>query len=157
MEGWIRARSATGSRARKEFGKVNRRRATEEETIPPGRRAGSAWWLISRYGGGRTDVLNVDSGGEEALAVFSFDEEAALFLQLGELGDGWRIEPVATDEIFSQLLGSRSPYRRVALDPFPEVAGRRMVDLVCVSRERFIQAYGSGYPESNGTRLRALS
>jgi hypothetical protein len=134
---------------------VNRRRASEEETTPPDRRAGSAWWLISRYGG-LTDVLSVDSGGEEALAVFSFDEEAELFLQLGALGDGWRIESVATDELFSQLLDSRAPFRRVALDPFPEVAGRRMVDLVCVSRERFVQTYGSGYPQSNGTRLRAL-
>jgi hypothetical protein len=101
-------------------------------------------------------VLTVDSGGEEALAVFSFDEEAELFLQLGALGDGWRIESVATDELFSQLLESRAAFRRVALDPFPEVAGRRMVDLVCVSRERFVQNYGSGYPDSNGTRLRAL-
>ena len=135
---------------------MDRSRATEEETIPSGRRAGSEWWLISRYGGGLTEVLTVDSGGEEALAVFSFDEEAELFVQLGALGDGWRIEPVAAGDLFSQLLRSQSPFWRVALDPFPEVAGRRMVDLVCVSRERFIQAYVSGYPESNGTRLRAL-
>lgn len=101
-------------------------------------------------------MLTVESGGEEALAVFSFDEEAELFLQLGALGDGWRIKPVATDELFSQLLMSRAPFRRVALDPFPEVAGRRMVDLVCVSRERFIQTYRPGYPESNGTPLRTL-
>ena len=135
---------------------MDRRRASEEETTPPGRRAGSAWWLISRYGGGLTDVLTLDSDGEKALAGFSFDEEAELFLQLGALEDDWRIEPVAADELFSQLLGSQASFRRVALDPFPEVAGRRMVDLVCVSRKRFTQAYGSGYPESNGTRLRAL-
>lgn len=134
---------------------MNRRRATGE-TIPPGRRAGSSWWLISRYDGSRTDALTVDSGGEEALAVFSFDEEAELFLRLGALGDGWRIEPVAAGDLFSQLLGPWAPIGRVALDPFPEIAGRRMVDLVCVSRERFIQTYGPGYPESNGTRLRAL-
>ncbi len=101
-------------------------------------------------------MLTVESGDDEALAVFSFDEEAELFLQLGALGDGWRVEPFATGELFSQLLGSRALIRRVALDPFPEVAGRRMVDLVCVSRERFIQTYGSGYPESNGTPLRTL-
>ena len=134
---------------------MHRRRAAKEETVPPGRRAGSAWRLISRSGD-LTDVLTVDSGGEEALAVFSFDEEAELFLRLGSLGDGWRIEPVAAGELFSQLLGPRAPFRRVALDPFPEVAARRMVDLVCLSRERFIQTYEPGYAESNGSRLRAL-
>ena len=80
---------------------MDRRRATEEGTTPPGRRAGSAWWLISRHDGGRTDVLTVESDDQEALAVFSFDEEAELFLQLGALGDGWRVAPFATGELFS--------------------------------------------------------
>lgn len=132
-------------------------RATEVQTKPPGRREGSAWWLISRYGGSLTDVLTLGSDGEEeALAVFSFDEEAELFLRLGTSGADWRIEAVAAGDLFSRLLGPRARIRRVALDPFPEVAGRRMVDLVCVSRERFVQTYGSGYLEGNDARLQAL-
>ena len=104
--------------------------------------------LISRHGGGRTDLLAIESGGEE---------EAGLFLRLGVLGDDWRGSSLSpSTSLSSQLLGSRSPFRRVALDPFPGVAGRRMVDLVCVSRERFFRTYESGHPESNGTRPRAL-
>lgn len=101
-------------------------------------------------------MLTVNSGGVEGLSVFSFDKEAELFLQLGALGTGWRIEPAAAGEPFSELLGPRARIGRVVLDPCPEVGSRRMVDLVCVSRERFVRTYGSRYREGNDARLQAL-
>ena len=55
---------------------------------------------------------------EKALPVFSFEEEARMFLELGAL-DGWRVREPAVGKLTSVLFGPCAGVRRVALDPLP--------------------------------------
>jgi hypothetical protein len=50
-------------------------------------------WLITRHGDGRMHVLILDPNGEEeALSVFSYEEEAEAFLSLQEPGEAGKRE-----------------------------------------------------------------
>ena len=51
-----------------------------------------AFWLIAKYQTGGMGVLRtVLARGEKALPVFGFEEEARMFLDLGELGYYWEV------------------------------------------------------------------
>ena len=82
------------------------KRTTEQASgRAPGRRPGSVYWLIAKNENGPLEVLTTGlSGGEEALPVFSHEEEAEMFLCLGELGDGWQARESAAGELTSILL-----------------------------------------------------
>ena len=56
--------------------------------------------------------------GEEALPVFSFEDKAKMFLELGAL-DGWRVRVTTAGELTSVLFGPCVGVCRVALDPLP--------------------------------------
>jgi poly-beta-hydroxybutyrate-responsive repressor len=77
------------------------------------------------------------SGGEEALPVFSHEEEAEMFLWLGELGDGWQARESAAGELTSILCGLCSGAKKVALDPLPKMLDEKTLGLVSLDRERF--------------------
>jgi hypothetical protein len=105
------------------------------EASPGGRRA--PYWLVVEWGPTRPEAFTVgDLPGEEALAVFSFEEEALLFLSVQGLTEGWAVREAAADELVSFLLDSRPA--RVALDPLPGPLGRKMVSLLSMERERFL-------------------
>jgi len=57
--------------------------------------------------------------GGEALPVFSFEEEANMFLRLGAWGDDWRARETAGGELVSVLCGPCAGVDRVVLDPIP--------------------------------------
>ncbi|MDP9479376.1 MAG: hypothetical protein M3R38_27510 [Actinomycetota bacterium] len=84
-----------------------------------------SWWLIVGGESGLAEVLALKlAGGEEVLAVFSFEEEAELFLRLGAGGGGsprrgWVARETGAGELASLLLGQLSGVGRVALDPLP--------------------------------------
>jgi hypothetical protein len=51
-------------------------------------------WLITKHTISRLDVFTTDlCGDRKALAVFSFEEEAKMFLnlRLAAAGEGWRV------------------------------------------------------------------
>lgn len=57
-------------------------------------RRSATYWLIVKRGAGQAkeERLTVDSdNGGKALAVFSFEAEADMFLSLSSLGAGWRL------------------------------------------------------------------
>ena len=95
------------------------------------------FWLIARHNNAQLELLTIDAGGEKALPVFSFEEEAEAFLILGVLGTHWRIRETTPGELVSVLYGPCAGVGRVALDPLPELGGEAMVGLVSLSRERF--------------------
>ena len=102
------------------------------------------YWLIVSHESGRQEVLTIDLGdGKEALPVFSWADEAELFLGLGSLeGGGWRIAESTAVDMVSML--AEDPYAGiefVVLDPFPEmlnVALGAMIALAALSRQSFL-------------------
>ncbi|MCA1728993.1 MAG: hypothetical protein LC751_06180 [Actinobacteria bacterium] len=98
-------------------------------------------WLITKQHLGRLEVLTTNLGGNwEALPVFSFEEEAEMFLRLGARGAGWRAREVTAGELISVLYGPCAHVEKVTLDPPPEILGDAMFGLlVSLSRKEFVR------------------
>jgi hypothetical protein len=78
------------------------------------------FWLIARHRSGGMEVLRtVLASGQEALPVFSFEDEARMFLELGMPGGGWRARVTSAGELVSVLCGPCANVDRVVLDPVP--------------------------------------
>lgn len=116
------------------------------------RRRPTTYWLIVKRGAGQAEQeerLILNSGNvRTALAVFSFEEEADMFLSLGPLGAEWGLARVTVGELTDILLGPCAGIRFVALDPLPELIGRGMIELVNLRRERFVKRLTENAPES---------
>ncbi len=112
-----------------------------KRTAGTARTTQTAWWIISRVRGGRTEAMTVPRGAEEELAVFGHEEEARLFLWSlgpGKFGDGWRVGETRCGELASVLCGPCKGARGVALDPLPEIFEDGTLSSVGVGRERFL-------------------
>jgi hypothetical protein len=78
------------------------------------------FWLIARHRTGGMEVLRtILASGKEALPVFSFEDEARMFLELGAPGGGWRARVTSAGELVSVLCGPCANVDRVVLDPIP--------------------------------------
>jgi hypothetical protein len=98
-----------------------------------------ALWLIVKYRTGGMEVLRIKlASGEEALPVFSFEDEARKFFELGT-SDGWRVRETAAGELISILFGPCAGVRRVALDPLPG-PDAALAGLVSMGREAFMES-----------------
>jgi hypothetical protein len=97
-----------------------------------------AFWLIVKYRTGGMEVLRIKlASGEETLPVFSFEDEARMFFELGT-SDGWRVRQTAAGELISILFGPCAGVRWVALDPLPGPDAAALADLVSMRREAFM-------------------
>lgn len=114
----------------------------EEKETPGGRP--KSHWLIAKRGVVWTEVLTMRVGGEKALAVFSFEEEAGMFLLFENKGPGWRVRKTTTEEVVHVLFGSRTGARRAVLDPLPAVLGDETNLLVSLGRDEFARVLGVG-------------
>ena len=58
-------------------------------------------WLIAREDNGRLEPLCIESSEARVLPVFSYEEEAEMFLRLGGYAcdDGWRARETSADEL----------------------------------------------------------
>ena len=66
--------------------------------------ASRPFWLIVRHDVGRMEVLTTGlPSGEEALPVFSFEDEARMFLELGAFDGDWRVRDTGAGELISIL------------------------------------------------------
>ncbi len=125
---------------------------------------------MARQERGRLEVLAAElPGGDKSLPVFSFAEEAALFLDLGAFGSsfadgrsggGWRVRETDAGELASILLGSHRDVGRVALDPLPGIGVGLVNRLTSMGRERFLRFLlcdtsfgdtGPGMPRRSGS------
>jgi hypothetical protein len=96
-------------------------------------------WMIARAGEGRLEPLCVRAGLSKVLPVFSFEEEAEMFLHLGGYeSSGWRARESCAGELVSVLLGPCLDVGGVALDPLPEMLEDGTIGLVEVGRRRFV-------------------
>jgi hypothetical protein len=132
--------SLTNTPAPESEANLAKRTAEQASARAPGPQPGSSYWLLVRNENGGLEVLATDlAGGEEALLVFSHEEEAEMFLRLGQAGlDGWQARESTAGELISVLYGLCAGVERVALDPLPEMLVERTVRLVSLSRERFV-------------------
>lgn len=99
-------------------------------------------WLITNHENGRMGVFTLGSDDdEETLPIFSFEEEAEMFLRLGETGTGWRARETAAGELISLLRGPYAGVKRVALDPLPVVDGKMVFDLAGWGSRDFLRDF----------------
>ncbi len=100
------------------------------------------YWLIMKRATSKMDVLTVrvDSSGE-ALAIFSFEEEARMFLDLRPAAseEGWCVRQTSVGEVVSVLYGPCSDAKEVVLDPVPEVGREELVGLLNMHRNDFLR------------------
>ena len=107
----------------------------------------TSYWLIEKHEAGRTEVptVHLENGGE-ALPIFSWVEEARMFLDLGLLKeDGWAIRESTAGRLVSMLEEElRAEVEFVALDPMPEMATPpfgTMISLVTLDQQSFIDGH----------------
>ncbi len=108
--------------------------------------AHTSLWIITIYQQvSQLDVLTIDTqeeGDGECLPVFSFEEEAQMFLRLSKdvKTAGWWIRKATAGELVSLLLAPCTKVKRVALDPLPTTSlGKVVLPLLCIGRERFVE------------------
>jgi hypothetical protein len=98
----------------------------------------SSYWLLAKRRRGRLEVLTTSlADGRAVLPVFSFEEEASLYLRHGTR-DSWQVRQTRAGELASLLFGLCSKVELVALDPISDVETDAMNTLVNLERERFM-------------------
>ena len=106
------------------------------------RRAGTQrYWVIAKDGFGQPDLLTVDlDGAGQALPVFSFEEEAEMFLWLQTTEDGREVRETTPGHLVSILYGPCADVGRVMLDPLPEIGARMQNSLLGMDRNDFVES-----------------
>jgi hypothetical protein len=109
------------------------------------RRAGTQrYWVIakdSKDGVGQLELLAVDLDGTgEALPIFSFEEEAEMFLWLQTTEEGWEVRETTPGQLVSILYGPCADVGRVMLDPLPEIGARMQISLLGMDRNDFVES-----------------
>ena len=109
------------------------------------RRAGTQrYWVIAKDakdGFGQPDLLTVDlDGAGEALPVFSFEEEAEMFLLLQTTEEGREVRETTPGQLVSILYGPCADVGRVMLDPLPEIGARVQISLLGMDRNDFVES-----------------
>jgi len=99
------------------------------------------YWVIAKDGFGQLEVLTVDLDGTgEALPVFSFEEEAEMFLWLQRTEDGQEVRETTPGQLVSILYGPCADVGRVMLDPLPEIGARMQISLLGMDRHDFVES-----------------
>ena len=103
-------------------------------------RARLSYWLITKHIVNRMDIFTTQlCGDRKALVVFSFEEEAEMFLDLAASEDGWSVRKTSVGELVSILYGSCSDTKKIVLDPVPEIGGESLADLLSMHRNDFLR------------------
>lgn len=109
------------------------------------RRAGTQrYWVIAKDtkgGVGQLELLTVDLDGTgEALPVFSFEEEAEMFLWLQRTEEGREVRETTPGQLVSILYGPCADVGRVMLDPLPEIGASMQISLLGMDRNDFVES-----------------
>jgi hypothetical protein len=117
-----------------------------------GRIRTNTFWLIVRYDAGQPMFFELETGsGANSLPIFSFEEEAQLFLRLGGLEGFWR----AGETDAATLAKTRFDAQYVVLDPFPEIGIDTLDEAVILQWEMFLDLFSvprqpAGLPPHTG-------
>ena len=109
------------------------------------RRAGrQRYWVIAKVakdGLGQLELLTLDLDGTgEALPVFSFEEEAEMFLWLQRAEEGHGVRETTPGQLVSILYGPCADVGRVMLDPLPEIGLSMQISLLGMDRNDFVES-----------------
>ena len=117
-----------------------------------GRIRPKTFWLIVRYDAGQPMFFELETGsGENLLPIFSFEEEAQLFLRLGSLEGLWRASETDAATLAETCLDAQY----VVLDPFPEIGLDALDEAVSLQWEMFLDLFSvprqpAGLPPHTG-------
>jgi hypothetical protein len=100
------------------------------------RSSSSGYWLIVKKDNGTLEVQTVDLDRQKTMPVFSFREEAEMYMRF-EVRGSWWVRKTSAGELASLLFGFYSYVEKVTLDPLPEICGEGMTPLVSVRRKDF--------------------
>jgi hypothetical protein len=92
--------------------------------------------LIVKNDNGALEMLTINLKEQETILVFSFREEAELYMRF-EVRGGWWVRKTSAEELISLLFGPYSCVEMVALDPLPEICDEGMSRLLSVCRKDF--------------------
>jgi hypothetical protein len=102
------------------------------------------YWVIAKDandGFGQLDLLTVDLDGTgQALPVFSFEEEAEMFLWLQTIEEGREVRETTPGQLVSILYGPCADIGKVMLDPLPEIGARMQINLLGMDRNDFVES-----------------
>ena len=102
---------------------------------------GAVYWLICD-GTGPPGALVLDLAGlGRTLPVFSFPEEAEMFLRLDGLDGDWEVREGVAGDFFPHFFGPREPVESVVLDPLPGTMGDGAEGPVGISPGRFVDRF----------------
>jgi hypothetical protein len=79
--------------------------------------------------------------GKEAIALFSGEEEARMFCHFREEEASANIRVTTAGEVLSLMYCPWCAAKHVALDPFPEILGKRLLELLTLDREGFARRF----------------
>jgi hypothetical protein len=100
-----------------------------------GRRRPKTFWLIVQDDTDQPMIFELETGSRvKSLPIFSFEEEAQLFLRLGGLERRWR----ASETDATTLAETCSGTEYVVLDPFPEIGLAAPDEAVSLRWEMFL-------------------
>ena len=122
------------------------------ERVSPG------FWVVCPEDFCRPVAVDLPGLGR-AVALFSFEEEALLYLDLRgwDESGGLRVRRVSGAGMLTLLSGRWAGYRSVALDPIPKLDAGTLLPLTTTSRERFVRFLRSTAGREAGTALTAAS
>ena len=101
-----------------------------------------AFWVVLEDDARRLPLTVFLPDGKEAIALFSGEEEARMFCHFREEeGASANIRQTTTGEVLSLLYCPWCAAKHVALDPFPEVLGKRLLGLLTLDREGFARRF----------------
>ena len=110
--------------------------------------------MIAKHDNGRMDVLTLGPDSDvEILPVFSFEEEAEMFLRFEMPETGWRARRITAGELTSLLYELCIGVKKVALDPLPVVDVEMLFDLTGSGKEDFLRSF-VGEPSAPRGELR---
>ena len=115
------------------------------------RDSSSGYWLIVNDNG-PLEVQTVDLDGQKTMPVFSFREEAEMYMRF-EVRGSWWVRKTSAGELACLLFGFYSCVEKVALDPLPEICDEGMTPLVSVSRKDFTRTLAQKLLSDRGIRI----
>ena len=102
---------------------------------------GAVYWLICD-GTGLPGALVLDLAGlGRTLPVFSFPEEAEMFLRLDGLDGDWEVREGVAGDFFPHFFGPRERVESVVLDPLPGAMGDGAEGPVGIGAGRFVERF----------------